>query len=428
MKRSTAAVCGISRILFAAGVFCWFFCFFTLITGPESVSLSAAVPVIFIALSYCAGIIASRRGMKVLVYILIQIVLCAAGIFVLQLALKSSPDIFELRLTSSIALAASMAVCAKTAASGVKGEQISHRFDAGLVFCAVLLLADHYLKLSYGGTAIAVLAAAMLFLLLSMAMMRSERDAAIGSSVGRFLPVVLLILIALVAGIIAVLGSGAAHGLSSAVISVVKGFFGLIASAATFLWSKWEAFCRWLASLMEPGESTPVNIVVPDDAPDVPEISEPSHTSIIVLYVLTALLAAGLIAAFIYAIRKTRLRRVGHGKLNNRLAVRQGGASEGLRKALSDLGAKIRYRLECIRFRNTPAGLLAWCERHVPRAGRKLPSETGPQFVLRLAEGQDDVSSDALKALAALLEKAFYSPVRAEADPALCSAVRKCRF
>ncbi|MBQ2310972.1 MAG: hypothetical protein II185_00275, partial [Firmicutes bacterium] len=210
--------------------------------------------------------------------------------------------------------------------------------------------------------------------------------------------------------------------------SVVRGFLGLIASAATFLWSKWEAFCGWLASLFEPGESVPINIVVPEDTPDVPEISEPSHTSIIVLYVLTALLAAGIIAAFIYAIRKARLRRIRPGRLDNRLAVRQGGTAEGLRKYLSELAVKIRYRVDCIRFRNTPAGLLAWCERHVPRSGRKLPSESGPQFLKRLAESQDGGSSEALRTLSALLEKAFYSPGHAEADQALCSAVRKCRF
>ena len=77
MKRTTAAVCGLSRILFAAGVFCWFFYFFTVITGPETAELTALVPIASIALSYCAGVIASRRGIKVLVYILIQIVLCA---------------------------------------------------------------------------------------------------------------------------------------------------------------------------------------------------------------------------------------------------------------------------------------------------------------------------------------------------------------
>ena len=428
MKKSTAAVCMISRILFTSGAFCWAFCFLALIIGPDTVSLTAAVPLIFIALSYLTGEIASRKGLRLLVYILIQIVLCAAGILVLQLALKVSPDIFELRLTSSIALAASIAVAAKTSVSELKGEQISHRFDAGLLLCAVLLTAGHFLKLQYGSTAAAVLAAAMLLLLISMAKMRADKDAVTGSSAGRLLPVVLLVLIALVAGIIAVLGSGAANGLSSAIISVVKGFFGLIASAATFLWSKWEAFCAWLAALFEPSESGPIDIVVPEDRQDIPEVTEPSQTSMIVLYVLTALLAAGIIAALIYAVRKTRLRRVGSGTLNNRLAVRQGSASDGLRKAFSELIAGIRYRLQCVRYRNTPAGMLAWCERHAPRKEKKLPSETGPQFVLRLAEGQEGASSEALKKLADILEKAFYSPARADADPALCSAVRKCRF
>ena len=115
-------------------------------------------------------------------------------------------------------------------------------------------------------------------------------------------------------------------------------------------------------------------------------------------------------------------------RLNNRLAVRKGSASEGLGKALSALAVKMKYRLDCMRFRNTPAGLLAWCEGRVPRADRKRPDETGPGFVLRLAEGQSGSAADALKRLAELLEKAFYSPASAEADPALCSAVRKCRF
>lgn len=428
MRMRTAAVCGISRILFASGVFCWFFCFFVIITGPQTVSLSAAVPIASIAICYLAGTFASRRGMKVLVYILLQIVICAAGLFVLQLSIKCVPDVFELRLTSSIALAAAMAVCAKTSASEIKGEQIARRFDAGLLLCAVLLLADHYLDVSYGRTAAAVLAAAMLFLLLSLAMLRSEKNAALGSAAGRALPVLLMILIVLAAGVITVLGSGAAGSVSSALISVVRGLLGLIGTAASFLWSRWEAFCGWLASLFEPGESVPVNIVVPEDRPDVPEISEPSQTSIIVLYVLTALLAAGIIAAFVYAVRKARLRKTGSGRLNNRLVVRSGGASEGLRRFMSELSVRIRYRMDCIRFRNTPAGLLAWCERHAPRFERKLPSESGPQFLLRLAERVDTGPSDALITLAGILEKAFYSPATAEADPALCAAVRKCRF
>ena len=428
MKRTTAAVCGLSRILFAAGVFCWFFYFFVVITEPEKVALSAAVPAACLAVSYCAGLFASRRGMKLLYYILLQLLICAAGILVLQYALKAEPDVFNLRLTSSLALAVSTAVCAKAAASEIRAEEIAHRFDAGLILCAVLILADHYLKSAYGKTALTVLAAAMLLLLLSLTMIRTDKNAALGSAAGKAIPVILIIIIALIAGVFAALGTGAAQTAAGALVSVVRGFFDLIASGAVFLWSRWEAFCSWLASKFEPGEAIPINTVVPDDSTDIPEPTEPSHTSVIVLYVLTALLAAAVIAAFIYAIRRSRLRRMKSARLNNRLAVRKGSASEGLGKALSALAVKMKYRLDCMRFRNTPAGLLAWCEGRVPRADRKRPDETGPGFVLRLAEGQSGSAADALKRLAELLEKAFYSPASAEADPALCSAVRKCRF
>ena len=146
MKRSTAALCGFSRILFAAAAFCWAFYFLVVITEPGEVSLSAAVPILCLAVSYCAGIAASVKRARVPVYILIQASICAAGIAGLQLALKSGPDAFNLRLVASIALAVSMAVCAVAAASEIRPSQIARRFDVGLLLFAVLILADHYLK------------------------------------------------------------------------------------------------------------------------------------------------------------------------------------------------------------------------------------------------------------------------------------------
>ena len=427
MKRSTSAVCGISRILFGTGVFCWFYYFFAVITEPGTAELSPLVPALCLAASYCAGTIASRRGMKILHFILIQLVLCAAGIAVMQLLLKTGPDAFNFRLVTSIALAVAIAACARAAASELRPEALAHRFDAGLILCAVLILADHYLQAAYGRTALAVLAAAMIFLLLSLAMIRSDKDAAIGSAAGRILPVILIVLIALIAGACAALGTGAAQSAAGALVSAVRGLLGMITSAAAFLWSRWEAFCSWLASKFEPGEAVPVNTFEPDQQSDVPEPAELSHTSVIVLYALTVLLAVAIIAAFVYAIRKSRLRRINTGRFNNRVAVRQ-VASGGFAEYLSALAARLRYRMDCIRYRNTPAGLLAWCEDHVPGSEKKRPQESGPGFVLRLAEGQPEESSDALRKLAELLEKAFYSPSSAVADASLCAAVRRCRF
>lgn len=428
MKRSTAAVCGLSRIMFAAGVFCWFFYFLVIITEPGEISLPAVLPVVCLAVSYIAGLIASARGMKLLAYVGIQIVICAAGIAALQFILKTGQEAFNLRLTSSIALAAATAVCARAAASEIKPEEIAHRFDVGLVLCAVLIFADHYLKGGYGRQALTLFGAAMFLLLLSLTMIRTDKNAAIGSTAGRAIPFVLLIVIALIAAAAAITASGAAGGAVGAVLSAIRWIWGIIAAAAAFLWSKWTAFCNWLATLIEPGEEVPINIIIPDDKPDIPDAAEPSHVSSVVLYVLTALLAAAVIAAIIYAIRRTKLKKINIGSLNNRQVVRQGGFADGFRKAFDAVSARIRYRIDCVRFRNTPAGLLAWCERHVSRADRKLPSESGPQFLERLSAGQDAAGSKALNTLSGLLEKAFYSRDDADADPALCAAVRRCRF
>ena len=428
MRRSTAAVCGLSRILFSTGAFFWFFYFLVVITEPGEAGLSVPVPLAGFAVTYCAGRCLSYRGVKLLNYILIQIVICAAGIAVMQYMLTAGPDTFNFRLMTSIAYASCAAVLANASASDIRAAELSRRFDAGLLLIVLLILSDHYLRGGHLRPALYLLGAALLMILLALTMIRTERNAAVGSSAGRFLPAVLLAIMALIAAAAAVFGSGGAGSAAGAVITVIRGFFRAIAAAASFLWSKWSAFCGWLATLISSEESVPVNIDVPDQQELPPEMTEPSRTSIILLYVLTALLVVAVITAFVLMIRRIRLKRSRSVRLNNRQVIRSGGISSGLKDALSALALRIRYRISCIRCRNTPAGLLDWCERHAPRSAGKKPSETGPQFVSRLAEGQEGPQSEALLTLAELLEKAFYSPETADADPSLCAAVRSCRF
>ena len=428
MRRATAAVCGLSRILFSTGAFFWFFYFLVVITEPGDVLLPVLVPAAGFALCYCIGRYLSFKGINLLGYILIQIIICAAGIAAVQFLMRTGSDTFNFRLMTSIVFACVSAVLANASASDIKPAELSRRFDAGLLLIVLLILSDHYLKAGHSGPALYLLGAAVLMLLLALAMIRSDKDAAVGSSAGRILPLILLAIIALVAAAAALFGSGGAGSAAGAVISVIRGFFGLIAAAASFLWSKWVAFCDWLASLADPEGSVPIDIEIPDNQEAPPEMVEPSRTSIILLYVLTALLVIAVITAFVLMVRRIRLRRTRSVRLNNRQVVRSGGVSSGLKDMFSALAAGLKYRVDCIRYRNTPAGLLAWCERHVPGSDAKRPSESGPEFVSRLAEGQEGASSEALRTLAGLLEKAFYSPVKADADPSLCDAVRSCRF
>ena len=428
MKKSMAAVCGISRILFSAGTFGWFFCFLIVITEAGDVRLSPLWPVIGLAAVYCAGRIASLRGIKLLNYVLLQILVCAAGIALIQLNMRLGAEVLRLRVLSSIAFAIAAVVCAKDSVADIRPESLTHRFDAGIILTALLIFSDHYLDIAYGKTALAVLLLAILVILLALTMLRTERHAAVGNAAGRVIPFVLMALIVLISAAVALLGSGAAQSITGAAVSAIRGLFSLIGAGAVFLWTQWTRFCSWLASLFDPVEGGGEEIIVPEPQQDGPGAAEFSRTSIIVLYVLTALIVIAALVAIILAIRRIRLRRVKTSIIDNRQAERRGGLFDGLKKSFEILAEKLRYRVYCIRYRNTPAGLLAWCERRVARADRRRRDEAGPQFLLRLSEGKSGEDAETLRALSGIIEKAFYSREGAAAAPELCAAVRRCRF
>ena len=428
MKRTTSAVCGAARIISSAAIFYWFFYFLTIIAESETAVLLPLWPAIALALVFIAGRMASDRGMVLLYYVLMQIALTAAGCALIWFTIKTDGAAVKLRALGAFAFALAAVVSARAAASEQRPEILSRRFDISVLMCALLIYADYRLKLAAGPYALGLFFVSMLALLIALMSVRSEGNAAVGSGAGRVLPFVLLAVIVLIAAGINAIASGAARNFTGAVLSLVKGFFGIVGAAAAFLWSQWTRFCAWLATLFPDKDAVPVNIDIPDDPTDLPEPAEPSHLSVVVLYVMTALLAVVIVAAFVLISRNIRVKRKTVRRLNNRQAQRSGSMGSGLKKSLKQLAENIKYRIKCITQRNTPAGLLAFCESKVPRALKRVAGESGPEFLRRLSQGREASESEALRALSVLVEKAFYGKGRESVPPELCAAIKRCRF
>ena len=428
MKKSAYILSELASALFLAAVWSWFFFFCVLIADTQNVQLSGIWPVIAFAVVYAVDRFINRRGMNMLLYVAIQIVLAAAGSAVLELAVFVPKGNLGLRAYMAVFFTITVIICAKTSAGEPSQASLMHRFDIALILGAVMLLMDHFIPQSVLSSCLAVILASLFVTILALTALRTEKNTATGSRSGRVLPFVLLVVIAALAAGAAVFLSGGASTITAAVIAAVSWFFGLIGKSISFLWSQWVRFCAWLASLFPEREGGGDNIIEPDKPIDIEPAGEPSMASIAVLYVLTAILIIGLLTLIVLRLMRMRLKKRIRRVLQEKDVVRAGGGGEAFRAAAAELLSKRRDRLGCLRYRNTPAGLLAWCERKVKKKDKKFGSESGSSFILRLAEGRADEEKQALMTLAELVERSFYSREKANADAALCRAVRRCKF
>ena len=428
MKRSAYIVSETASALFLAAVWSWFFYFCVFIAMPGSAKLSWFWPVLLFAAVYAIDRFLSRRGIKVLLYIALQIVLAAAGAAVLELAVSLPEGSAGLRAYMAVFFTITVVICAKTCVNDPSQASLMHRFDIALILAAVMLLLDHFMPQSVMHSCLAVILISLFVTILALTAIRTEKNAAVGSGAGRVLPFILLAVIALVAAGVALFLSGGAGTITAAVIAAVSWFFGLIGKGLGFLWSQWVRFCAWLATLFPDREGGGEIIIDPDKPIDIEPAGETTRASIIVLIVLTAMLVIGVIALIVWSLRNVRLKKRAARVFAEKDAVRAGGGLDALKAAAEKLLTKLRYRIDCLRYRNTPAGLLAWCERKAGRKDKRLCAESGSGFLLRLAEGRADEEKQALTTLAGLVERSFYSRSKASADAALCRAVRSCRF
>lgn len=424
MKRLSDTLSGVTLALTYLALLGWMLCIF----GPAqgyAVRFSPLPPLLALIAVCGVGRIALERGVALPAFLLLETLLTAGGVAALQYGLVLEPQSVGTRITLGVFYVLMAAFCANAAWSGVRLETLTLCFDGMVVFSVLLLLIDQAIALPMKRTALALCLSAMLVSLCALVAARTEKNAARGSRAGQLLPVLLISLLAAAGILIAVFASSGAQSLSAFLLDIVRAALGAAKAVLLFAYHMIERFCLWLSQFFDPASQTPVPID-PMEAPEFPEDMEPATVSPVLFYAVAALALGGL-GYLVFRLRKLRLHRAPR-VWKSRPAERRSGWQGALRKLLSALASRIRYRFDCVRFRRTAAGLLDWCERHVPRSMRRRPDESGARFLLRLAAERDGEEADALRELAELVERSFYSRERPEASRALCRAIRRCRF
>lgn len=435
MKRSTEILLSCAMLLCYTAFCVWLFCLSKIQNNCQLMSINPFVPGAFLLCAYLLNSISARRGISLSLYVIIQLLLSALGIFLLLSTMELSPGGVGTRVLMSVVFACGVFASAILAMEPPKLNSLVTCFDVTVFAALVLLLLDRFLELPAAGSSMWSCFAAIAVTLAALIAGRVEREGA-GASVrgnpaaGRALIVGLFALMGALAALLAAFASGGVRSLSEAALSAAKWCWGLVVAAAMLVLGLLERFLLWLSQFIgdEPFAAEP-----PVQGVSVPAGDMAMDEAFLPAWLGYAVLAVGTAALVWLLIRMRRERAGGRTVLRRRAPrggeVRKSGLGAALRALFARLSGELGYRLNCLRLRRTPAGLLAWCERHAPKGAKRAGSESGSEFLRRMAAlAPGEEQGAALETLSALVEQAFYSPRSAAVEPELYRAVRRCRF
>jgi len=162
-------------------------------------------------------------------------------------------------------------------------------------------------------------------------------------------------------------------------------------------------FLIWLSRFIKPEDPLPPES--PQESISVPvnEISEITKELSIPTWTLVLAIIALLIFIASY-IRRHAYRRRTVSVVHKASGVkRENNILSGIKRLLGSFTNRLQFLYNSIKYRNTPAGLLLYCERHCEKKNKRTACESGEAFLRR------NSNSKTIYELADLVEKDFYS-------------------
>ena len=434
MKKSTGLVTGGALMLTYAAFAGWMFCLSVIQNHCTEMHLYPVPPALYLLAVYAVDSALSGRGVSLSLYVGLQFLFAVAGGALFQFSVALAPGGTGTRVLVGAVYACGAFVAGFAAPERIRQQTLIFCFDTLVIMAAILLLLAHFIPLPALSPALGGCFAAIGAALAAMIICRVGKDglpsAARGSAgAGRALLVVLLALTGGASALLVALAAGALEGLSAALVRFGGWAAGMGKDAVLLVMGLVERALLWLSRF---ADDAPVE-TVPGLAAAAAEETTPEGISLDVpawLYAAAGIIIAALLVLLLFRLRRERL--PGKKTLRRRYAAvqkREDGLLQALRRLFAALAGKLRYRLACVRYRRTAAGLLAWCERRAPRDKRRRRGESPGQFLTRLSvEVSGAESAGALTELAKLTERTFYSSTPPPVPPGLYRAVRRCRF
>lgn len=290
----------------------------------------------------------------------------------------------------------------------IQKNSILNCFDCSVIMLILLLVVSNLTDMPDADSAALMCLASMLVAILSLIAERSGRINAMGRSIegqrfaGSLLLIVIVLIIIGLSALIFLLAFGGIEQLA-VWMAAVLGFAGTAAlTAGKGIANGFEAILEWLSRFIKT-DDVQLELEMPQESFAIPPDAEKVEYAIPgwVLYVLIGIIV---ILVIVFIVKNISLDGHRPVEINKRVRVkRSGGLFDGVKRSLKAFASEIRYRYYCIRYKQSPAGLLVYCERHVPKEFARLSGESGEAFIRRV--GVDDYSAE----FAELIEKDFYS-------------------
>ena len=434
MKRWTELISGSAAVIGGIALTAWIFCMGGIDFQFNEMHLNLVYLTLFSLAVYYMDCFLCSRGLSLGIYAFIQLIFAGAGVALFLFCARLDPAKASTVGISAAVYAANILAAAYIAALPVGRGSLTIRFDCLVLMLAILLLLDNYKSFLMTHTAAAACLIAAAATLAALAAQRAEREETKNTAVGnkRAGRIALAAATAAVAAAAALVLAAASGGMSWAAqkgLQFIKWCAAAVKNAAKFIMGVLERILRWLAQFINTDAAQPGIAVSDQDAPGMgfegAESALPPYMLYIFLGVVVLLLAFVLFKLRREKIVRTRRVRVYRGR--ERRTSHMGAAIMGVLKAIVD---RIKYYVNCIRYRRTAPGLLVWCEHRAKGEWRRYPGESGENFLRRLSENSqlNDAQREAVRELGAAVEEAFYSgrPVTLRSE--LYKRVKECSF
>ena len=435
MKKSTELITGGALMLTYAAFADWLFCLSVIQNHCTDMQLRPVLPALYLLAVYAVDCALSGRGVSLSLYVGLQFLFAGIGGALFQFSVALTPGGTGTRILIGIIYACGAFAAGFAAPERIRQQTLIFCFDVQVILSALLLLLAHFITLPALTPALGGCFAAMGAALAAMIVCRVGKDglpsAHRGSAgAGRALLIALLALVGGISALLVALAAGGLEGLSAALVRFGGRAVGEVKRAVLLVMGLVERVLLWLSRFADdaPVEAgTGIAVAVGEET----TLEGISMDVPVWFYIAAGAAVAALLVLLLFRLRRERL--TGKPRMHRRhytaVQKREDGLLQALRRLFAALAGKLHYRIACVRYRRTAAGLLAWCERRAPRDKRRRRGESPGQFLTRLSgEVSGAESAGALTELAKLAEHAFYSPVPVPVPPGLYRAVRRCRF
>ncbi|MGN1001637.1 MAG: hypothetical protein ACI4PC_02610 [Oscillospiraceae bacterium] len=436
MKRSTEILNGLSALLFHVALTGWFFCLSILNVDFTAMSLPYALLFLAAAAAYGLNRLMVNRGVPAPLFVAAQALMVGAGAWLFVSTLRLEPYSLSTAIICCVIYCCAFPTSAFLAYYGVGKNGMLLRFDLLAIMMILLLLLSYYRTMPAFSSTLVLCGVALAAAVLSQIAERAGRYSAAGSSVqgsaagGRVMLAAAIVFLLLLTGVIVLLAFGGLESVSHFFAELISAIVNGVKTALVFLYGQLERLMRWLASQMGDDDPMEAGLGMQGGAATDVDYGEGELALPAWLGYAAIAVAAILFVWILFRLRRGGVKRMGRRTVRRRVRTkRESGLSLALAGLFAGLKGKLLYRVNCVRYRKTAPGLLAWCEKKAGGELGRRAGESGEQFLLRLAQSRDgDGEAPALRSLAEAVERSFYSPGPAPVSRELYAAVRKLKF